>query len=186
MLKTITRTIDRLLWLVAHFGALAMTALVLITVYDVLTRYFGIPKFAGLNSTMLQESEFWAHTVLFATFLGFALVKQAHVRIDLVRDTLPTRVKYFVEMAGLLFLLMPFSVFGFIYSLPYVVRSFATNEISSSTVGLSNVWLLKGMLLVMFCSLFFAGLSQLLKCIDGLLGNLNEAEEQAVIGGGHE
>lgn len=186
MLKTMTNIIDRLLTLVAHLGALAMVALVLITVYDVLTRYFGIPKFGTLNSTMLQESEFWAHTILFATFVGFALIKHAHVRIDLVRDYLPTRAKYVLEILGLVALLLPFSLFGFYYSWPYVARSYVSGEISSSTIGLSHVWLLKSMLLVMFATLFLGGLSQLLKCIDGLKGPVTKEQEYAALGGGHE
>lgn len=41
------------------------------------------------------------------------------------------------------------------------------------------------MLLVMFVLLFIAGISQLLKCIDGLRGNLDQADEDKVLGGGH-
>ncbi|AVX06069.1 hypothetical protein MXMO3_03566 (plasmid) [Maritalea myrionectae] len=182
----IARHIDRLLRLVAQAGAVAMMALIVITMYDVLTRYFQVPKFPGLNSTKLQEAEFWSHTITFATFIGFAFIKNAHVRIDLVRDLFPWRAKLVLELIGLIVFLIPFSVFGFLYSWPYVQRSFMSNEVSSSTVGLSNVWILKSMLLVLFGALFLAGISQLLKCVAGLVEAEPSDQTRDLLSGGHE
>ena len=38
---------------------------------------------------MIQESEYWVHTFLFALVIGYAYTRQAHVRIDLFREGLP-------------------------------------------------------------------------------------------------
>lgn len=177
--------LDQLLGIVARVGGVAMLALVCITVYDVMTRYFGLPKFAGLNSTMLQESEYWAHTVLFSLVMGYAFTRQAHVRIDLVRELVPRKVKYGFEIFGLLVFLLPFSAIAARYTYNYVYISWRDSEVSPSTIGLTNFWIIKSMLLVMFVLLFIAGVSQLLKCIDGLRGKLTEEEEFQVLGGGH-
>ncbi|MEM8794835.1 MAG: TRAP transporter small permease subunit [Pseudomonadota bacterium] len=179
------RQLDRLLEVVARIGSVAMLALVCITVYDVMTRYFGLPKFAGLNSTMLQESEYWAHTILFSLVMAYAYTKQAHVRIDLVRDALPTRVKYYFEIFGLVVFLLPFSAIAARYTYNYVYISWRDAEVSPSTVGLTNFWIVKSMLLVMFILMFIAGISQLLKCIDGLRGKLSPEEKTNTLGGGH-
>lgn len=181
----IYRQLDRLLGVVARIGGIAMLALVCITVYDVMTRYFGLPKFAGLNSTMLQESEYWAHTVLFSLVMAYAFTRQSHVRIDLVRDLVPTKVKYYFEIFGLVVFLLPFSAIAARYTYNYVYISWRDAEVSPSTIGLTNFWIIKSMLLVMFVLLFIAGISQLLKCINGLRGKLSEEEEIRTLGGGH-
>ena len=177
--------LDQLLGLFARIGCLAMLALVCIAVYDVMTRYFGLPKFAGLNSTMLQEGEYWAHTILFSLVMAYAFTRQSHVRIDLVRELLPLRFKYYFEMFGLLVFLLPFSAIAARYTYNYVYISWRDNEVSPSTIGLANIWIIKSMLLLMFILLLIAGISQLLKCIDGLRGKLTDAEEYQVLGGGH-
>lgn len=177
--------LDQLLGIIARIGGVAMLALVCITVYDVMTRYFGLPKFAGLNSTMLQESEYWAHTILFSLVMAYALTRQAHVRIDLVRDMMPKRIKYCLEIFGLVVFLLPFSAIAARYTYNYVYIAWRDSEVSPSTIGLTNFWIIKSMLLIMFVLLFIAGISQLLKCIDGLRGHLSEDDELKVLGGGH-
>lgn len=184
-LSPIYNAIDWVLAWAARLGAIAMVALIAITMYDVMTRYFSIPKFAGLNSTMVQESEYWAHGILFALLMGYGLTKQVHVRIDLVRDLMPRKVKYLMEMLGILIFLVPYAYIGAIYSFDYAAKSFVDGEVSPSTIGLTNIWLLKSTLVVMFVLLLMAGISQFLKAIDGLLGNLTTEQEDHVLGGGH-
>lgn len=184
-LSPIYLNIDRLLSWIARLGAVAMVALVTITMYDVLTRYFSIPKFGNLNSTMLQESEYWAHAILFSLVMAYGMTRQVHVRIDLVRDMMPVKVKYAMEIFGIAVFLLPFSYISARYCFDYALKSYVDGEISASTVGLTNLWILKSMIFIMFSTLFLAGISQLLKAIDGLLGNLTERDETRVLGGGH-
>lgn len=184
-LSPIYNSIDGLLAWFARIGAIAMVALVAITMYDVMTRYFSIPKFPGLNSTMVQESEYWAHGFLFTFLMGYGITRQVHVRIDLVREIMPRKIKYAMELFGILIFLIPFSYIGLIYCYDYAVKSFVDGEVSPSTVGLSNIWLLKSSLVIMFGLLLLAGISQLLKAVDGLLGNLSAHDEEHLLGGGH-
>ena len=57
-----SRLLDRVLRFFASVGGWLGLALVLVVCYDVITRYFGVPKPAGLNSTMIQEFEYWLHS----------------------------------------------------------------------------------------------------------------------------
>lgn len=184
-LSPIYNTFDRVLAWAARLGAIAMVALIAITMYDVMTRYFSIPKFSGLNSTMVQESEYWAHGILFALLMGYGLTKQIHVRIDLVRDMMPRKVKYVMEMLGILIFLIPFAYIGTIYCFDYALKSYVDGEVSPSTVGLTDIWILKSTLVMMFGLLLLAGVSQFLKSVDGLLGNLTAEQEVHVLGGSH-
>ncbi len=184
-LSRIYKPIDSLLKVIAYIGCVAIVLLVSITMYDVSTRYLGVPKFAGLNSTMVQESEYWAHAFLFALVIGYGYTRQSHVRIDLVRDMLPRRGKLIMEIFGILVLLMPYALIGTWYCFKYALKSYIDGEVSPSTNGLTNFWILKSTLPTMFFLILLAGISQLLKCIDALMHTLDPDTERSLTGGGH-
>lgn len=170
----VSRAIDRLLWLIAKFGAWCAVLLVAVVTYDVFTRYFGVPKVFGLTSTMLQESEYWLHSFLIVLAVGYAYTKQSHVRIDLIRESLSERAKHLIEITGILLALIPYSFLGAWLSWPYVVRSYTSGEISKSQTGLTDLWILKSGLIILFVLIGLAGISQLIKSIAGLAGKLPE------------
>lgn len=184
-LSRVYRSIDALLGFIARIAAVAMVLLVCITMYDVSTRYLGIAKFSGLNSTMVQEAEYWAHGFLLTLFIGYAYTRQSHVRIDLVRDLVPLRGKYLLELFGIVFLLMPVAVLGTYYCFGYAAKAYVDGEVSPSANGLSHFWILKSTLVAMFALMGLAGVSQALKCIDGLRGRLDPGLQRSVLGGGH-
>jgi len=184
-LSVIYRSIDSILKICARIGSVFMVALVCITMYDVSTRYLSLPKFAGLNSTMVQESEYWAHAFLFTLVIGYGYTQQAHVRIDLVRDLIGDKGKYILELIGIVVLLLPMASLATYYCYGYAYKSFIDAEVSPSTNGLSHFWILKSSLVIMFGLLVLAGISQGLKCIDGLRGRLESVDAKSVLGGGH-
>jgi TRAP-type mannitol/chloroaromatic compound transport system permease small subunit len=60
------------------------------------------------ESVILQEMEWHFHAALFALVLGYGLIYNSHVRIDLIRENLAFRKKAWLEFAGLSFLMLPF------------------------------------------------------------------------------
>lgn len=181
----VSRILDRILKFCAAIGGWLGFALVLVVCYDVITRYFGVPKPAGLNSTMIQEFEYWLHSGLIVFALGYAYTRQAHVRIDLLRDGWSDRTKYLIEAIGLTITLIPYSILGLWLSWPYVHQSFVSGEISKSQTGLGSLWVVKAGLLVLFFLLLLAGISQLIKSVAGLRGQLPPDLRREVLGGGH-
>ncbi|MEO1732679.1 MAG: TRAP transporter small permease subunit [Pseudomonadota bacterium] len=184
-LLSISRLIDGLLGFLASIGGWLGFGLVVVVCYDVITRYFGVPKPEGINSTMIQEFEYWLHSALIVFCIGYAYVRNAHVRIDLLRDAFTNRTKHTIEAVGIVIALVPYSLIGLWLSWPYVQQSFLSGEISKSQTGLSNLWIVKSGLLVLFTLLFLAALSQLIKALAGATGNLTESEENKILGGGH-
>ena len=182
-LLKLSAVIDRILTKIAWVGSWAGLVLVLIVCYDVVSRYFGVPKPFGLNSTQIQESEYWLHTVLFSLVIGYAYIRQAHVRIDLIRDRLSPRKKFLIEILGCVFFLIPFTLVVLYYQFFYALTSFQEGEASKSVIGLTNIWILKSFLVAMFVLLLLAAISQLIKAVAGYLGYLSEAESAKVIGG---
>ncbi len=175
--------IDRVIGAIAGIGALASIALILVTVWDVVTRYLGIPRGFGINATELQESEAWLHTFLFSMAIGYAYLRQSHVRIDLVRDHLKMRKKYLIEIIGCVAFVVPYCLVAGYYTFLFAKTAYLTGEISSSSVGLTNVWIMKSFLFVMFVLLGLAGVSQLIKAIAGFSGMLPAALVPLTIGG---
>ena len=180
----IARGLDWFLRTCAMIGAWMGFALVVVVCYDVITRYFGVPKLGGWNSTMIQEFEYWLHSGLLALAIGYGYTKQAHVRIDLLRERFSRRTKLWIETIGITLTLIPYAALGVWMSWPYVQQSYITGEISKSQTGLGSIWIVKAGLIALFLLLLIAGISQLLKCIAALRGEFPEERDTEILGGG--
>lgn len=179
--------IDRILTVLAKTGAWLGGVLVLVVVFDVITRKMGVNKeqVFGFNSTQIQESEYWLHTFLFSLVLGWAYLRQAHVRIDLLRERLGLRAKYWIEILGCAVFLIPYTLIGGYYCILYTYSSFLEGEVSKSTIGLSHIWVVKSAIPLMFFLLGLAGLAVLLKAVAGLRGELPQEMIGETIGSDH-
>ncbi len=130
--------LDRWITRVGRVAAWAGVALITITVFDVVTRRFFV-----LGSTKLQELEWHFHVVLFAFCLGFACLKDAHVRIDLVRENLSKRIQWWIELLGCMLFLLPYCALVVYFSFDFTERSFKLDEVSASATGLTHRWIIK-------------------------------------------
>lgn len=179
----LSRFIDRMLAIIAGLGGWCIVALVVVVCYDVVTRYFGVPKVFGLTSTILQEGEYWLHSFAIVLCVGYAYIRQTHVRIDLVRENLPERAKLWIEAVGCAVMLIPYAILGAWMSYPYVYRSWSLGELSRSGNGINQAWVLKSGLIVLFVLIGLAGLSVFIKAVAGLTGHLPEGKRDEVING---
>lgn len=167
-METLTRAcevLDRFVTRIGKVAAWAGVAIVLVTVFDVISRRFFV-----LGSTKLQELEWHLHTILFAFCLGYAYIANAHVRIDLVRDRLSERAKWWLEVAGVTLFLIPYCVVIAYFGTDFVWRSLALDEASSSATGLPHRWIIKSAIPLGFAVLLLAGVAVLLRKIVELFG----------------
>lgn len=98
------------------------------------------------QSTILQELEWHFHAGLFALVLGYGVVYNTHVRIDLIRDHLQFRKKAWLEFIGLTFFMLPYCAIVIYFAFDYTYSSYLIKETSASTVGLSHRWIIKSVL----------------------------------------
>ena len=153
-------------------GAWLSLPLIFIIIFDVITRRFFI-----LGSTKIQEMEWHLHTAIFLLSLGFAYIKNAHVRIEIVREKYPPILKSLFEIFGVLFFLVPYTLMIIYYGIDFVSRSFNLNEVSSALTGLSHRWIIKSFIPLGMLLLFLAGLSILLKNILYVIARLNKDQQ---------
>jgi len=100
------------------------------------------------ESTMLQELEWHFHAGLFALVLGYGYIHNAHVRVDLIRENLAFRKKAWLEFIGITFFLIPFTLTILWFAMQYAYGAYMMGEQSASTVGLTQRWIIKSVLVI--------------------------------------
>ena len=152
--------IERLAVRVGRLAAWAAIPLMVIILGDViLRRYFVI------GSTQLQELEWHLHGFLFLGCLGFAYARGAHVRIELFSEKWSARTKAWMEVAGTLFLLLPFALAVLYFAWEYAAMSFAYSESSPTATGLGQRWIIKWVLAAGFFILILPPLANLIRSL---------------------
>jgi len=122
------------------------------------------------ESTVLQELEWHFHAALFALVLGYGVVYNTHVRIDLIRENLAFRKKAWLEFAGLTFFMLPYCAVVIWFAIDYVQASFGVNEVSASTVGLTHRWIIKSVMVAGLVVAAIAGVAAWLQVATILWG----------------
>ena len=157
-LLSISAFFQKIVIFFGKIGSWLALPLIFIIIFDIITRRFFI-----LGSTKLQEMEWHLHTALFLLSLGYAYIKNAHVRIEIVREKYPSIIKSIFETLGILFFLIPYTILVIYYGIDFVSRSFNLNEVSSALTGLSHRWIIKSFIPFGMFILLLAGLSLLFK-----------------------
>jgi TRAP-type mannitol/chloroaromatic compound transport system permease small subunit len=177
---TILRVSDqlrRVVEFVGRWGAVFILPLVFVTMWDVFLRkvggmqvwlveHFGRP----FESTVIQEMEWHFHTALFTLVLGYALVRNRHVRVDLIREKLNFRTQAWIEFLGLTLFVIPYFLIVGYFALVFAYDSYMVAEKSASTVGLSYRFVIKSVLVLGIFTALLAGIAVWLQTLVVLFG----------------
>ncbi len=171
--ELLRRLVDR----VGRFGSWFAMPMILITAFDLFIRSTGVLQIwfvenvsEYFGSTLLQELEWHAHTVLFSLVLGFGYVWNTHVRVDLIRERLDFRKKAWIELVGLTFFLLPFTSVVVYFAVVYAYDSWVLGEISASLVGMHHRWVIKSILAIGLIVAVLAGVAVWLQVAVALFG----------------
>jgi TRAP-type mannitol/chloroaromatic compound transport system permease small subunit len=146
----VERTIERLGIAVAWATVLPLIA---VSVYDIVAR-----RVFNTGSMRLQELAWYLFLALIMLSQGYAYLREAHVRIDVVSDRFGPRPRAWIELAGTVFVLVPFCLLLIVYGGEYAMRAWMTGERSRADIGLPMRWLPKSTLPVGGVLLLLAGL----------------------------
>lgn len=133
----------------------------------------------GIGSIFLQESIIYLHALVFLVGGGYTLLYDGHVRVDIFYREASARNKAWVNLFGVLLLLIPVAVLIFISSWPYVAASWQALEGSKESSGIHGVYLLKTTILVFAVLIIIQGLSIALSSLMTLAsGDTDDTERQ--------
>tara|TARA_R110002012_G_scaffold40939_3_gene112487 strand:- start:220 stop:819 length:600 start_codon:yes stop_codon:yes gene_type:complete len=142
--------------------------LVLIIVANVSMRYL-----LGVNYIWLEEVQWHIYAVGFMIGIGYAILHDAHVRVDVVASMLRPRTRGFIEFFGMIFLIGPLVYLMISYAIPFVEASWNRNETSSAPGGLTNRWAIKSVIIIAFIYMGLATFARLLRVGAYLFGSQN-------------
>jgi TRAP-type mannitol/chloroaromatic compound transport system permease small subunit len=163
--------IDRFIIRFGHFLSWANFLLILVIVVQVTLRY-GF----GRGMVALEEIEWHLYAVAFMFGLSYAVVTDAHVRVDLISSRMSPCARAWVEIAGILVLLLPFIVIVIVYGWEFFVSSWVRHERSLAPMGLPYRWAIKAVIPLSFILLGLAALTRLIRTFQELLGPSDAAE----------
>jgi|TARA_B110000240_G_C13445154_1_gene429968 TRAP-type mannitol/chloroaromatic compound transport system permease small subunit len=143
--------------------------MVIVQLAIVMSRYI-----YGIGFLKLQELLIYLHGSLFTLAAGYTLLKDEHVRVDLIYREASQKYKSLINIFGSLIFLIPFCVLTFSTSLPYVKRSWKILEGSPETSGLNAVFILKTVLIIFPILLLLQSFSIIIRSSVSLIRKEND------------
>ncbi len=105
----------------------------------------------------------WHLYAFFMFGLSYAITTDAHIRVDIMHMKFTKKTQRIIEVLGIIFLIMPFTIIILDHSVGWVHHSFVANEFSENTTGLPYRWVVKSLLPISLVLIFIASLSELIK-----------------------
>ena len=115
----------------------------------------------GEGRIEFEEVQWHLYAIGMMLGLSICYTDDAHIRVDVLHEGLRPRLRAWIEFYGILLLLLPFLTLVLVYSVPFVVESYAMNEVSQAPGGLPMRWLIKAVLPLGFSLLLLAALARL-------------------------
>ena len=178
-LLALARTIDRMNELIGRWVSWCILAAVLVSAGNAIIR-----KTFNMSSNAWLELQWYLFGAAFLLAAAYTLRQNEHIRIDIVYGMFSRRKQHWIDLFGHVFFLMPFVILMIYYFVPYVMLSFNSGEGSTNAGGLI-LWPAKSMLLIGFVLLGFQGVSEIIKKIAIMRGDMDDptpfvsAHEQA-------
>lgn len=140
-------------------------ALVLIIVSTVVMRYV----VAG-NTVWIEETQWHMYAVGYMLGIGYAVMHDAHVRVDVLASQFRARVRAWIELGMIVLIIFPLCWLMIDYGYTFAERSYIRNERSSAPGGLANRWMIKSVIVIAFVVIGLAALARLMRVSAFLFG----------------
>ena len=121
-----------------------------------------VRKIFDTSSNSWLELQWILFGVVFLLCSPWTLLANEHIRIDIVNNLMPKRVRDTIDVIGHAFFLMPLTIVMIITGIPFFYRSLAINEQSGNAGGLPQ-WPSKSLVLIGFTLLLIQAISELIK-----------------------
>ena len=167
-LLALSRGIDRLNEFIGKSVSWLILVSILVSAGNAVIR-----KAFNSSSNAWLELQWYLFGAAFLLAAAYTLKQNEHIRIDIVYGLFSRRRQHWIDLFGHVFFLMPFVLLMLYYFVPYFLLSFRSNEYSSNAGGLI-IWPAKLMLLIGFFLLALQGISEIIKKIAVMRGDIED------------
>ncbi|MGY6704265.1 TRAP transporter small permease subunit [Roseinatronobacter sp.] len=150
--------IEKVLELFSYLLNTIWIVLVLIIVANVTMRYA-----LGLNYVWIEEVQWHMYAVGFMFGIGYALMHDSHVRVDVLAANFRPKTRAWVEVVAIVGIILPMCWIIISYGIPFAEASFNRGERSSAPGGLANRWMIKSVIVLAFAYIALAAFARLLR-----------------------
>jgi len=156
-LLTLSRLIDRMNEWIGRWVAWLVLAAVLISAANAVSR-----KAFNMSSNAFLEIQWYLFAAVFLLASGYTLLRQEHVKIDVVSGRFSKRTQIWIEIVGICVFVFPFVYMIIKLAMPLVINAYVTGEMSSNAGGLIR-WPVFALLPLGLLLLGVQGISELIK-----------------------
>ena len=174
----VSNGIGKMLEKIAFTCGWLMMVLMCVTCFDVVSRKFGLP----ISLTRFQELEWWLHTTIFSSWMGYNYTINAHPRVDSYTENVAFRGRAWLEWFGCLVFAFPYMAVVCYYGVDFVYQSWKVGEQSESAVGLPFRWIIKGVYVIGVWLVLLAIISVFLRVSAYLFGGVPNERANLQIG----
>ena len=167
----VSRSIDALNSRIGKWLSWLILAAVLVSAINATVR-----KVLDTSSNSWLELQWVLFGAVFLLCAPWTLNANEHIRIDIVNNALPKRLRNWIDLVGHALFLLPLTIVMIITGLPFAIRSYQINEQSFSAGGLPQ-WPAKAIVLIGFLLLGLQGVSELIKRIAIMRGLIPDPHE---------
>ncbi|HUH49145.1 MAG TPA: TRAP transporter small permease subunit [Mycoplana sp.] len=132
-----------------------------------------VRKVFNVSSNAWLEAQWYLFGGAFMLAAAYTLAQNEHIRIDVVYSKFSRRTQHWIDLFGHCVFLMPFVLLMIYFFIPYVSMSYRSGEVSSSAGGLI-IWPAKAVLLAGFLLLGAQGVSEIIKKIAIIRGDMDD------------
>lgn len=176
-LLTLSKLMDGLSTRIGKLTMWLILATTLISAGNAIVR-----KVFGTSSNALLEIQWYLFAGVFMLGAGYGLLKNSHVRIDFVSSRLSARTRNWIDVVGIVVVLVPFCLISINLGWPLFTQALASGEMSQNAGGLIR-WPVYALIPLGFALLMLQGLSELLKRVLFLMNlgpdTLSDAEHKS-------
>jgi TRAP-type mannitol/chloroaromatic compound transport system permease small subunit len=171
-LLSVSRLIDRMSERIGHAFYWLVLATVLISAANAIVR-----KAFNVSSNAFLEIQWYLFSAIFLLLAGYTLLRNDHVRIDVISSRLSKRAQTWIDIIGTVFFLFPMAILIMWLSWPVFVDAYDRHEVSTNAGGLI-IWPARLLVPVGFFLLILQGLSELIKRVAFLRGLIPDPTEK--------
>ncbi|MBN8488079.1 MAG: TRAP transporter small permease subunit [Burkholderiales bacterium] len=167
-LLNLSRLIDALSERVGRWTSWLVLAAVLISAGNAVVR-----KAFSIGSNAFLEIQWYLFAAVFLLAAGYTMMRQEHVKIDVILGKFSKRTQIKVEIFGIIVFLFPFVIAVITLVTPLVIKAYVTGEMSSNAGGLVR-WPVYALVPIGFTLLGLQGVSELIKRFAFLQGLIDD------------